>query len=182
MSCNVCSPEAQIEGSRKKRGREGTVWKEQSKSIKTNLGLSADNMEFTSRPGRQLRGVNKYSERVKDLINCGYSAAVAEGVPEKDIIIDCAMSHKWALNKLNGFRTLTRASEAYLVEHDAVLVAEEWGALMGFYHESLASATKETNGTCSDVDLKRLYSKSMHIGQMAMILSAMLSQIDLGSG
>ena len=68
------------------------------------------------------------------------------------------------------------------MEHDAVLVAEEWGALMGFYHESLASTTKRTNGMCSDVDLKRLYSKSMHIGQMAMILSAMLSQIDLRDG
>ena len=47
MAYNLCSPEAHIEGSRKKRGREATVWKEESKSIKAKLGVSADNMDFT---------------------------------------------------------------------------------------------------------------------------------------
>ena len=126
-----------------------------------------------------MKGVNK-TPRILNLLNVCFAYAVKKEMPQDELFVDYHVSLPRAIKMLGKPRCLTRGAELYDYSRDRAWCAEEHGALMNFYQPCIAGDVEAVSEHFDDTTLKGLYSNSMNIAQMAMIMGALLTNPDLG--
>ena len=162
--------------------REGHAWIKDAKDISAEIGFTWDSPIWTElQPGgpKQLKGVNR-TPRVLNLLNVCFAYAVKKEMPLDELFVDYHVSLPRAISMLGKPRCLTRGAELYDYSRDRAWCAEEHGALMNFYQPCIAGDVEAVSEHFDDTTLKGLYSNSMNIAQMALIMGALLANPDLG--
>jgi len=163
----------------KKTGREGTKWKGESAKFREALNVTEGTAMWETTPAN-LRAVPT-SERKRDVIQCAYLKALAEGIPVNGALVDLSLVHTRALKVVDRLRGFTSNSDYYSFGKKRTLLAEEYGALMGFYHPTVSARVAHASRSLklSGPELKALFSKSIHVGQIGVLLSAFVSEWNL---
>ena len=115
---------------------------------------------------------HRASARVKDLIDISFMYAIRKKLSVKDTVIDTSESHERAKRMTFRIPCISTKTDLYILGRNRTMVAEEYGALLGFGAPRIRKEVYKGSRACTDGEAKDLFAHSMAIPHVALILIA----------
>ena len=115
---------------------------------------------------------HRASARVKDLIDIGFMYALRKKLSVNNTVIDTSESHERAKRMTFRIPCISTKTDLYILGRNRTMVAEEYGALLGFGAPRIRDSVHKGSTACTDAEAKDLFAHSMAIPHVALVLIA----------